>query len=40
MRRALESFGFRKCGTVTVANGTQRVAYDWIKDGSTGAAAN
>jgi len=21
-------------------NGTERVAYDWIKDGSTGAAAN
>ena len=32
MRRALESFGFRKCGTITVANGTQRVAYDWIKE--------
>lgn len=28
MRRALESFGFRECGTITVANGTQRVAYD------------
>lgn len=40
MRRALESFGFRECGTITVANGTQRVAYDWIKDGSTGTAAN
>ena len=26
MRRALESFGFRECGTITVANGTQRVA--------------
>lgn len=32
MRRALESFGFRECGTITVANGTQRVAYDWIKE--------
>ena len=31
MRRALESFGFRECGTITVANGTERVAYDWIK---------
>lgn len=40
MRRALDSFGFRECGTITVANGTQRVAYDWIKDGSTGAATN
>lgn len=30
MRRALESFGFRECGTITVANGTQRVAYDWL----------
>ena len=28
MRRALESFGFRECGTITVANGKQRVAYD------------
>lgn len=28
MRRALESFGFRECGTITVANGRQRVAYD------------
>ena len=33
MRRALESFGFHECGTITVANGTQRLAYDWIKDG-------
>ena len=32
MRRALESFGFRECGTITVANGTERVAYDWIKE--------
>ena len=40
MRRALNSFGFRECGTITVANGTERVAYDWLKDGSTGAAAN
>ncbi len=40
MRRALTSFGFRECGTITVADGTERIAYDWIKDGSTGAAAN
>jgi len=32
MRRALESFGFRECGTITVANGTERVAYDWIRE--------
>ena len=32
MRRALDSFGFRECGTITVANGTERVAYDWIKE--------
>ena len=32
MRHALESFGFRECGTITVANGTQRVAYDCIKE--------
>lgn len=32
MRRALESFGFQECGTITVANGTERVAYDWIKE--------
>ena len=40
MRRALESFGFRECGTIRVANGTERVAYDWIKDGSTSTAAS
>ena len=32
MRRALDSFGFQECGMITVANGTQRVAYDWIKE--------
>ena len=32
MRRALESFGFRECGTITVANGTERIAYDWLRD--------
>ena len=32
MRRALTSFGFRECGKITVANGTQRIAYDWIKE--------
>lgn len=32
MRRTLNSFGFRECGTITVANGTQRVAYDWLKE--------
>ena len=32
MRSALKSFGFRACGTITVANGTQRIAYDWIKE--------
>ena len=32
MRRALESFGFRECGTITVANGTERIAYDWTKE--------
>ena len=32
MRRALTSFGFRECGTITVADGTERVAYDWIKE--------
>ena len=32
MRRALDSFGFRECGLITVANGTERVAYDWIKE--------
>ncbi len=32
MRRALASFGFRECGTITVANGTERVAYDWLRD--------
>lgn len=37
-QRALEKFGFRKCGTITVANGTQRVAYDWLKEPLDGAA--
>lgn len=32
MRHALESFGFHECGTITVANGTERIAYDWIKE--------
>lgn len=32
MRRALEALGFHKCGVITVANGTQRVAYDWMKE--------
>ena len=32
MRRALMSFGFRECGTITVANDTQRVTYDWLKE--------
>ena len=38
MRRALRSFGFRECGTITVANGTQRVAYDWLKEPLDGGA--
>lgn len=32
MRRALASFGFRECGTITVANGTECIAYDWLRD--------
>lgn len=40
MRRALESFGFRECGTITVANGTERVAYDWLRDAPARTAAN
>ncbi len=39
MRRALESFGFQQCGTITVANGTQRIAYDWIKEPPGGSAS-
>lgn len=31
-RRAPESFGFRECGAISGTNGTQRIAYDWIKD--------
>lgn len=38
MRRALSSFGFHECGTITVANGTQRVAYDWLKEPLDGGA--
>lgn len=40
MRRALESFGFRECDTITVADGTERVAYDWIKDTPASTTAN
>lgn len=32
MRHALAAFGFRKCGTITVANGTTRIAYDWLAE--------
>lgn len=38
MRRALESSGFRECGTITVANGTERIAYDWLKEPLDGGA--
>lgn len=38
MRHALESFGFRECGTITVTNGTERVAYDWLKEPLDGGA--
>ena len=31
-QRALEKFGFIKCGTFTENDGTQRIAYDWIKE--------
>lgn len=40
MRRALASFEFRECGTITVANGTQHIAYDWIKHTPASTAAN
>lgn len=39
MRHALESFGFSECGTITVADGTPRIAYDWITD-TTSSEAN
>ena len=39
MRRALRSFGFIECGTITVANGTRRVAYDWLKEPLDGGAS-
>lgn len=32
MRHALAAFGFRECGTITVANGTTRIAYDWLAE--------
>lgn len=38
MRRALESFGFRECSTIVVTNGTERIAYDWLKDTPTSTA--
>lgn len=31
-QHTLEKFGFRKCGTFTENGGTQRVAYDWIRE--------
>ena len=32
MRHALTAFGFRECGTITVVNGTTRIAYDWLAE--------
>lgn len=32
MRHALAAFGFRECGTITVVNGTTRIAYDWLAE--------
>ena len=40
MRRALTSFGFKERGTITVSNGTERVAYDWIKKPHTSTATH
>lgn len=33
MQRAIESFGFQKCGTIFVRNGAERIAYDYRKEG-------
>lgn len=31
MRAAIETYGFRKCGTIFVRNGSERIAYDYLK---------
>ena len=31
MQAAIQQFGFRKCGTIFVENGTERIAYDYLK---------
>lgn len=32
LRHALETFGFKECGTFVAEDGSTRVAYDWIKE--------
>lgn len=31
MQRAIHTFGFQKCGTIYVRNGSERIAYDYLK---------
>ena len=31
MRSAIEKFGFKKCGNVYMSNGTERIAYDYLR---------
>ncbi len=32
MQETARGFGFRECGTITVVNGTTRIAYDWLAE--------
>ena len=31
MQSAITKYGFQKCGTIYVRNGSERIAYDWVK---------
>ena len=31
MQAAIEKYGFRKCGIIHVKNGSERIAYDYIR---------
>ena len=34
MQRAAERYGFKKCGTIYVADGSPRIAYQWNRTGT------
>jgi len=31
MQAAIEKFGFKRCGNVYMLNGTERIAYDYLR---------